>query len=538
MGERVVRWMAVVLLAGCVSSTTAEGPGRDAAPAADQGPGPDGEAGSVDGGLPDGAPADARVGDGRVEDAATPDAAPPAADAAPPGPDAAPPCPQPASYWADTDGDGFGDPATRVEACEPPPGYVDNADDCNDDASAIHPDASERCDTLDNDCNGVADDFAADARPYFRDEDGDGVGDSNRLQRACVAPQGFVAVDGDCDDTSPAVGACAEGTFCSVTGLCLDLGACRDNLDCPADHLCSGGEGDGICVPGSLCGGERFAAERITPDLLIVLDRSCSMRTRVAGVRKWNAAVDAINAITRDFEGIIRFGLTLFPDRVNPDCRQADIPIPLADGNEQRIRDLLTAALDDRDRNWPDGPCVTNIDTAMQQAATDPGLGLEGRRSYVMLVTDGSQAGCNAGGGNQGTLGAIRALFGERGVATFVVGFGGAVNARWLTDFANAGGVPRAGDLPYYQADDAAGLSASIREIAAEVVTCDFALEREPPDPARLAVFLDGARAVRDDRDGWSYDEAARTVTLHGPACDRLRAGDLRDVEIIFGCES
>ncbi|MCB0763740.1 MAG: S8 family serine peptidase, partial [Flavobacteriales bacterium] len=68
-----------------------------------------------------------------------------------------------ASIWfADTDGDGRGDGDNFVEACSAPPGFVDNALDCDDDNAAIHLEAEDICDGLDNDCNGVVDDgFAA-----------------------------------------------------------------------------------------------------------------------------------------------------------------------------------------------------------------------------------------------------------------------------------------------------------------------------------------------------------------------------------------
>ena len=38
----------------------------------------------------------------------------------------------PRNFYADADGDGLGDPATTVLACNAPEGYVDNSDDCDD----------------------------------------------------------------------------------------------------------------------------------------------------------------------------------------------------------------------------------------------------------------------------------------------------------------------------------------------------------------------------------------------------------------------
>lgn len=36
------------------------------------------------------------------------------------------------TFYADADGDGFGDPAQPAKACTQPEGFVSNADDCDD----------------------------------------------------------------------------------------------------------------------------------------------------------------------------------------------------------------------------------------------------------------------------------------------------------------------------------------------------------------------------------------------------------------------
>jgi hypothetical protein len=272
---------------------------------------------------------------------------------------------------------------------------------------------------------------------------------------------------------------------------------------------------------------------------MFVLDRSCSMRARVAGVRKWQAAVDAITAITRDFGDRLRFGLVLFPDRVGGQCRQDETAIPLGDGNGPRVSDLLRAALDDADPNWPDGPCVTNIDTGVARAALDPALDDPARPHYLMLVTDGRQSACNAEGGDAGTERILRTLHEGRGVATYVVGFGAEVSPADLARFAVAGGVPRDGEPRYHQADDAPALLAALRDIAGRLASCEYRLDAVPPDPQALAVFFDDReRVLRDPghEDGWDYDPENNSVTFFGSACTRLREDDVADVDVVFGC--
>ncbi|MBN2800090.1 MAG: hypothetical protein JXX28_13175 [Deltaproteobacteria bacterium] len=104
------------------------------------------------------------------------------------------------TWYADADGDLHGDPERATVACEAPPGTVSTADDCDDTSAAAHPGATEVCDGLDNDCDGDADSDAVDRAVWYADADGDLYGDPVSGTRACEAPQGHVALDGDCDD--------------------------------------------------------------------------------------------------------------------------------------------------------------------------------------------------------------------------------------------------------------------------------------------------------------------------------------------------
>jgi len=67
-------------------------------------------------------------------------------------------------WYADADGDGFGDPNSTMLACYQPTGYLADSSDCNDADPLDLPGGVERCDTLDNDCDGLFDE----------DVDGDG----------------------------------------------------------------------------------------------------------------------------------------------------------------------------------------------------------------------------------------------------------------------------------------------------------------------------------------------------------------------------
>ncbi len=107
-----------------------------------------------------------------------------------------------ATWYGDGDADGYGDPGRTQPACDAPAGFVDNADDCNDQSAAAHPGATEICDGLDNDCNGLADeDESADAVNWYEDSDGDGFGSADAVILQCAQPTGYVLDATDCDDT-------------------------------------------------------------------------------------------------------------------------------------------------------------------------------------------------------------------------------------------------------------------------------------------------------------------------------------------------
>ena len=107
----------------------------------------------------------------------------------------------PTRWFADSDGDGHGDPSRALEACGQPSGFVDGDEDCDDSDADISPDADEVCDSVDNDCDGDTDESSAtDALTWFLDVDGDGFGDTDRARLACTEPFGHTLDDTDCND--------------------------------------------------------------------------------------------------------------------------------------------------------------------------------------------------------------------------------------------------------------------------------------------------------------------------------------------------
>jgi hypothetical protein len=110
------------------------------------------------------------------------------------------------TWYADDDGDGFGDPAATAAACDEPLGYTSDATDCDDRDEDVFPGADEHCNGHDDDCDGdIDEDDAVDAPTWYVDGDGDGYGSDASTMVQCSQPTGFDDDDEDCDDADPAI---------------------------------------------------------------------------------------------------------------------------------------------------------------------------------------------------------------------------------------------------------------------------------------------------------------------------------------------
>ncbi len=147
-------------------------------------------------------------------------------------------------WYADSDGDGFGDGSDT--SCSAASGYVTDSTDCDDGDSAINPAASEVCDAVDNDCDGLVDDDdgsldSSTWSSWYADQDSDGYGDPSDPVAACDQPSGYVDNSDDCDDTDDSVSPAADE-------LCNELDDdCDDTVDegDATDAATWYGDGDG-----------------------------------------------------------------------------------------------------------------------------------------------------------------------------------------------------------------------------------------------------------------------------------------------------
>ena len=208
------------------------------------------------------------------------------------------------TWYADTDGDSYGDSTSSSTSCAQPGGSVADGTDCDDASSATNPGATEVCDGEDNDCdgtlpadevdadgdgyaacldcndnyisirpgadeycNGVDDDCdgtvdegdAFDAITWYPDADGDGYGETTGALNACSQPGGYEAEGGDCNeaDTSIHPGAtevCYDGADTNCSGHsdndCDEDGFDSDSLggtDCDDSNASTNTAADETC---------------------------------------------------------------------------------------------------------------------------------------------------------------------------------------------------------------------------------------------------------------------------------------------------
>ncbi len=154
-------------------------------------------------------------------------------------------------FYRDADGDGYGRPEQFVFATLQPPGYVTNRLDCNDNNPNVHPGASEVCNGIDDDCDGITDpEGTPGCVTYYYDADGDGWGVTGNSKCLCGPSGNYRATKpGDCRDDNPNV-------YPGATEVCNGI---DDNCDGMTDEQGASGcvtyyydnDGDGYGVSGN-----------------------------------------------------------------------------------------------------------------------------------------------------------------------------------------------------------------------------------------------------------------------------------------------
>ncbi|PIE65571.1 MAG: hypothetical protein CSA24_02475 [Deltaproteobacteria bacterium] len=190
------------------------------------------------------------------------------------------------------------------------------------------------------------------------------------------------------------------------------------------------------------------------PDVLIVLDRSGSMKESAGGSSKWSIAKTAVDNLTTQFKDQIAFGMMLFPRWPHvSNCTTGKVNVTPAATSGPAINSLLSGS-------YPAGdtPSTNTLQEARTWLKANKKSGVD---QYVILITDGKET-CSPHWPNTATGPLL-----SDGVKTYVIGFGSGVLPQPLTDAAIAGGTGQ-----YYQADNLTQLNTALSQIAGAISCC------------------------------------------------------------------
>lgn len=308
----------------------------------------------------------------------------------------------------------------------------------------------------------------------------------------------------------------------------------------------------------AVCGANRFTIAPTPPNVLILLDRSCSMRRTVDGpfaiegdgTSKWEIAVGALRGLTARYPTQVRWGIISLPRNGNASEDVSCTGSPVCGGSvacPQVAPGPGTAPSIDAEVAGisPFPSCangtqsmITPIYGGLQASLAVSQLHDATRDNFVLLVTDGQES-CNTTEVVPGVT-ALRTA----GIRTAVVGFGtagsGGVDPAQLDAMAMAGGLPAMGGAnQYYAADNAASLQTAFTSIIGSTLPCTFALSAPPSDVSLLHVYVDAVTELTRDTShamGWDYDPATHSISVYGATCDSVRALRYSQLDAIESC--
>lgn len=277
----------------------------------------------------------------------------------------------------------------------------------------------------------------------------------------------------------------------------------------------------------------------VVPTVVLVVDRSGSMRADYGGPSRWNALyttlMDPTSGIVTRLADQVRFGLLLYSGHDgDPDgpCPTLHDVAPARDNVA-----AIDAVYGDMHpgEGTPTGAAVAAA-TPMVEAVAEPGPRL------LILATDGLPDTCgdpaddSSAQARSAVLSAVETAH-DADIDTYVIGVGPDISSEHLQEVANAGrGLAPGGpdNATYYRALDAAALVDAFQQIINGARGCVFELD-DPVDPdlAQGTVTLDGEPLVAGT--DWHLRDGS-TLELVGAACDAILAGGEHTVEATFTC--
>ncbi len=282
------------------------------------------------------------------------------------------------------------------------------------------------------------------------------------------------------------------------------------------------------------CGKQTFpiALNQKEPNVMMVVDESGSMKETIGGTPKWDVLKSAVKALISKYDGKVNWGLSIFPRPGGQQCDAGQIDIAVGTGTGAQI----VAKLDPLTIANIGG--ATPTESTLSAVEKNGGLNDGTHSNYVLLMTDGIPT-CNQDGR---VTPVISSMYNKTpSIRTFVVGIGDGTNSnpQQLNDWAVAGHTDRAGmSTKYYQANNITDLQGAFENILQGIASCTYQLGSKPTDPNLMVPYLDGTAVPADPANGYSYDAASNSLTFHGTSCDKVKAGGVSKIDLIFGCPS
>ena len=310
----------------------------------------------------------------------------------------------------------------------------------------------------------------------------------------------------------------------------------------PGPGIISVGGGDGMDA--GQCGGQTFPLEKKPVKLLLVLDRSGSMKDKpdgaTASTSKWDLTVPAVNEVITKTDSQVSWGLKTFPEGDGTSCIVTGaIDVAIAAMNAAKVTAAVTATTPEGN-GTPTGDAmkaaVKYLDSLASAGDNDP--------KYILLATDGEPS-CVGGketGQDNARPYAVQAVTdaAKAGYHTFVVGVSTTKQSatQALNDMAIAGGEARADPNPlatkYYLASTKDELVAAFGAITGVILDCRFALSSAPPAGGHVGVLLGKDRVPPDS---WNFTGPDKsTIEVTGASCDQIKSGATESVQVVFGC--
>jgi hypothetical protein len=295
-----------------------------------------------------------------------------------------------------------------------------------------------------------------------------------------------------------------------------------------------------------LCGTVAVSTTRRPFDMLIVLDRSGSMRrsltadclctagtgddaTNLCGntadcTDRWTTMKSALGQIVRDTPGV-EWGIEVLPFPADSTCSVSPTPqVPIGADSGAMVQAQLDAITPGG--NTPLAAAISAATVYLSALADENG-------KAILLATDGVPE-CAEGqsspipGDLEDAIAASAAAL-RAGFPVYVIGAGPAAPA--LDDLARAGGTGT-----HYPGTSPDQISDALPAVSRLTMSCTISFPSPPPDVNNVAVYVDKQLVPKDPANGWNYGATTSVIELTGSYCENLITARDTSIQVLFGC--